>query len=669
MTRARKKKIDNIAAKAAKYCIAFIDLFCGFGGTSKGAEDARIGMNKIASVAACVNHDPIAIECHEGNMPDALHFVEDIRTLDLTELTYLVNEIRRLWKIAGIDGKIYLWASLECTNFSNAKGGLPRDADSRTLAEHLFRYLDAFNPDMIWIENVREFMSWGPLDEKGKPVSRKAGRDYMLWVEHIKSYGYEFDYRLLNSADFGAYTSRERLFIQFAKKGIEITWPAPSHSKKVLESAEGLFGQNAGLKKWKPVREVLDLHLTGESIFSRKKNLSDKTYERIYHGLVKFVAGGKDAHTAFIVKYNSANINGKQSAGHGLDKPSPVVATQGRLALASADFLTKYYSGKPEHKNISIDGPTGAFTTTDSHALVKSEFLINYHHSSDVDSIDKPLGTLTTKDKKGLISSDFIVQRNNGNPESKLVDLDGPARTITTTGGNQEVVNPEFIAAYYGNGHNCSSVNDPAPTIPTKDRCALVKPQFIMRDFSSGGGKISSLDKPGGSLLPFPKMNLVTPEPWLMDTQFNNTGGSINNPAGVQTANRKHFYLMNPQWFNNNAADVNQPCFTLIARMDKAPPYLVQTEQGEIMIEVYETDTEYMRKIKEFMSLYGIVDIKMRMLFINELLRIQGFPDTYYFSPKATQTDKKKFIGNSVVPIISQRLTEANYMANFLSAA
>jgi DNA (cytosine-5)-methyltransferase 1 len=116
--------------------------------------------------------------------------------------------------------KVVLWASLECTNFSRAKGGQPRDADSRTLAEHLFRYIEALTPDYIQIENVEEFMSWGDLDENGKPISRDKGRLYTNWVDNVKAYGYKFDHRILNAADYGAYTSRKRFFGTFSPLGI-----------------------------------------------------------------------------------------------------------------------------------------------------------------------------------------------------------------------------------------------------------------------------------------------------------------------------------------------------------------------------------------------------------------------------------------------------------------
>jgi DNA (cytosine-5)-methyltransferase 1 len=157
------------------------------------------------------------------------------------------------------------------------------------------------------------------------------------------------------------------------------------------------------------------------------------------------------------------------------------------------------------------------------------------------------------------------------------------------------------------------------------------------------------VEVPAGALLTVPKMALVTTEQWIMNTNHDRVGQSLDAPLGVITANRKHHYLMNPQYLNNGGS-IDNPCFTLIARMDKMPPYLVVTEHGDVAIEVYETDCATMRKIKEFMALYGIVDIKMRMLMVVELLKIQGFPDAYILA--GTQADQKKFIGNSVHPLI-----------------
>ena len=149
----------------------YIDLFCGAGGTSTGVEAARLHGEQVAKVIACVNHDANAIASHAANHPDALHFVEDIRTLNLDRMLAHVEAMRKQYPAA----RVVLWASLECTNFSIAKGGQSRDADSRTLAEHLFRYIDALRPDYIQIENVKEFMTWGPLVVKVVEASAGHG--------------------------------------------------------------------------------------------------------------------------------------------------------------------------------------------------------------------------------------------------------------------------------------------------------------------------------------------------------------------------------------------------------------------------------------------------------------------------------------------------------------
>lgn len=138
--------------------LLYIDLFCGAGGTSTGVERARLDGRKCARVVACVNHDANAILSHAANHPHTRHFTEDIRTLDLGPLKVHTA----LERMRNPDAKVVLWASLECTNHSRAKGGMSRDADSRTLAEHLFRYIEELRPDYIQIENVVEFMEWGP---------------------------------------------------------------------------------------------------------------------------------------------------------------------------------------------------------------------------------------------------------------------------------------------------------------------------------------------------------------------------------------------------------------------------------------------------------------------------------------------------------------------------
>ena len=531
--------------------LLYIDLFCGAGGTSTGVESARWNGDKCAKVIACVNHDANAIASHAANHPEAMHFTEDIRTLELGPMVEHLD-----WKRKEYPGApVVLWASLECTNFSKAKGGQPRDADSRTLAEHLFRYIEAINPDYIQIENVEEFMSWGDMDENGKPISKEKGKCYVRWCNKVQSYGYDYDYRILNAADYGAYTSRKRFFGIFARHGMPIVFPVQTHSKNA-GAVTSLFGTD-DLKPWKPVKEVLDFNDIGETIF-REKALCEKTLARIYAGLIKFVAGGKDA---FLIKWNSWNKNGKYNAP-GIEEPCPVVSTQNRLGVAKVSSLSKAYSGDPMSKNISVEGPAGTITCKDHHV---------------------------------------------------------------------------FLTAYYGNGYN-HSVEEPSPTITTKDRLGLVT-TFIANSYS-GGGQLNSINEPNPAVTTTPKQNLVSCSRFLMNPQFSSAGG-----------------------------DIEKPCFTLIARMDKMPPYLIEadkegsmlpfirsTEKG-LVYEIYETDSPMTKQIKEFMAVYGIVNITMRMLRIPELKRIMGFPEDYVLV--GTQADQKKFIGNAVEVNMARVLCEA----------
>lgn len=540
--------------------LLYIDLFCGAGGTSTGVENATLFGDKCAKVIACVNHDKNAILSHMANHPDVLHFTEDIRKLELSPLIEHVNKMKTLYP----DAYVVLWASLECTNFSKAKGGMPRNADSRTLAEHLFRYIEGIKPDYIQIENVEEFMCWGDLDEKGKPVSRDQGRIYVKWVGNVMDYGYNYDYRILNSANFGAYTSRKRYFGQFAKFGLPIVFPVQTFAKNGDEG--GMFSQ---YKKWKAVRDVLDLDDEGKSIFAKKKPLCEKTLERIYAGLVKFVAGGKKNHDDMILKYNSMNTHGHYKP-QSTDEPCPTVACQNRLGYVKLNFLSKQFSGAPGSKNQSIEKPAGTITCVDHHAFVTAYFGNGYNTS-----IEEPNPTITTKERHALVSIDL---------------------------------------------------NEPMPDVPL-DKVRIFTQQFI--DNQYGNGSASSIESASPTIVNNPKQSIVS-------------------------ADR---FLANPYSFKSDGGTLDKPCCTLIAHMDKAPLWLVTAEHGELGIAIFENDSPMTRKIKEFMAMYGIIDIKMRMLNIRELKRIMGFPADYVLV--GSQAEQKKYIGNAVEVNMSRVLCEA----------
>jgi len=361
-----------------------------------------------------------------------------------------------------------------------------------------------------------------------------------------------------------------------------------------------------------------------------------------------------------VVKDISGNLPLKECLFHGQSQPIQKTRPQAKCLLLkkSGKLFVKcwIYSGRPAGKVISASGPAGSITTIDGHAPV------------------------------------FIKRYNGGNPKEKVSSIDQPIGTISTT-NRHALVSPEFLAAYYSTGKNVHSIEAPCPVVSTKDRFNKVKPVFFIQNEYSGGGQHTSIDKPNPSILAHPKQkltsvnfidqqfgnskpkgidepvgtltanpkyNLVDVKPWIMDTNFKNIGNSIEEPGKVITASRKHHYLMNPSWGGNNHS-IDKPSPVVVARQDKAPLYIIGVDTGNYGIIVYENDTEFMIKIKEFMSMYGIIDIKMRMLKIPELLKIQGFPDNYIL--RGTKTEQKKFIGNAVHPKMAKEIAQANYQS------
>lgn len=402
----------------------FLDLFCGAGGTSTG-------INNIpgAFVFGCVNHDKNAILSHQSNHPGALHFTEDIRTISINKILDKVNEVRKQYP--GI--KICLWASLECTNHSNAKGGMSREADSRTLAEHLFRYF-ILDFDFIFIENVKEFKEWGPLVhkhignipqfEKGNekptmiPDKQYKGKDYKKWIKNVCKSGYSYEDTVINCADIGCPTTRKRLFIQFAKAGCKIAWPEMTHAKNGA----------GGLKEWLPVGPLLELQEHGESIFTRSKTLAPNTYKRVFKGVKKF--GIKP----FISKYygNGDNVSDIQA-------PCPTLTTKDRCYLTNTFLMSEYSTGR----NSEITSPAPTLTTIPKEKMITTHFLMDHQFSNEGSSISQPCPTLIARqDKKPkyLVSAQFDTTQLTSHNDYLVTAEDGVNRSIIQDGDCDEVI-------------------------------------------------------------------------------------------------------------------------------------------------------------------------------------------------------------------------------------
>jgi DNA (cytosine-5)-methyltransferase 1 len=466
-----------------------IDLFCGAGGTTIGAV-----LSRICKVIAAVNHNPLAIESHSANHSDVFHITEDILLADLTELLRVVA----YWKAKYPNAKLVLWASLECTNFSDAKGGLPRDADSRSLADGMFRYLDTLNPDYFLIENVEEFMSWGPMLPKVTkaatgdfcplyykdnrpgphliPESRTAGKDYVRWVKAIQGYGYKHDWRLLNAANFGGVTIRERYFGAFYRPSLPFAWPQRTHAKR--PSNGKMFADE--MKPWRAVAEVLNFDDLGTSIFERKRPLVDKTLRRILAGLKKFhsqpqiMVCNSPGYTLPVTRPipTLTTVNSKamvtpilqsyygKGVCRGVDQPSPTVTTKDRLSLITPFIYRDFRSPS----NRSIHDPAGALLTVPKMNLVSARWLVDMRFKNIGKPVTEPSPTLLTGQHQYLATA-FLVPSSFDNAARPLTD---PAPTILASRKHLNLATAFIVNPQYKN--KGSSVHDPAPTVIAQQR-------------------------------------------------------------------------------------------------------------------------------------------------------------------------------------------------------
>jgi len=424
-----------------------VDSFCGAGGYTEGVEKAvDENGDRIAVVIAGINHNANAIASHARNHPETVHFVEDVRDNTLPDrLLDVVNDAKILYP----DALLVFHASLECTHFSHARGGMERDPDSRSLAEFMPAYLKTLNPDMFTVENVREFMDWGPMEPKegktkegyafsflvpimsgkGKnktiigfkphlvPIKKLKGTFFKEWKTGIEDLGYVYGHRLHNTADVGAHTSRTRYFAVFSLNPDMQIWPEQTHAK----NPDLLINKNKHLKKWKAIRDCLQLEVKGKSIF-RDPPLSEKTYERILEGCFRHVGSGD---RSFMTKYFSGD-----GMNFSLSDPCSTITTKDGFGLIQMEpFVMSYYSGSPENRVKSMNDPAQTITTANRLALVSMEqFCIKYYGAGGHFGMEDPCSTLTTKDRIGLIETHFIDKQYG---KSKPSGINEPAACIT----------------------------------------------------------------------------------------------------------------------------------------------------------------------------------------------------------------------------------------------
>lgn len=352
-----------------------VDSFAGGGGASTGIEWA---IGRSPDIA--INHSPEAIEMHRLNHPATKHFCENVWKVDPLEAT-------------GGQPVGLAWFSPDCTHFSKAKGGKPRSKKIRGLAWVVYHWAKAVRPRVIMLENVEEFADWGPLLEDGRPCPLRRGMTFRRWWRQLENLGYQLDARELRACDYGAPTSRKRLFIIARRDGLPIRWPDETNGP--------------GRAPYRTAGECIDWTVPCTSIFDRKRPLAEATMKRIAAGVMKYVVNARQPYLVMTIDHQSS-----LHATRSTSEPASTITTKARHALVAA-FLARHFTGVIGR---GLNEPTPTITATDHHSLVTAKlaldkreqvaaFLTAYYGNEKMGrSLAEPMGTIVSKDRFGLVT-------------------------------------------------------------------------------------------------------------------------------------------------------------------------------------------------------------------------------------------------------------------------
>lgn len=644
-----------------------VDFFCGGGGAGTGLE---MGLGRTVSVAK--NHSPAAISMHTVNHPGAKHFTTDVFDGDPdTEC----------------GGKAVGWfhMSPDCTHHSQAAGGQPRKREIRNLSWIGLKWAGKKKPRVISLENVKQILQWGPLVAKrckstGRvvklgggiaapgevvPVDQqflvpdpgRRGQTWAVFVAELERLGYVVEWRVIRACDFGAPTSRERLFMIARCDEQPIVWPEPTHAKRPAK----------GQKPWRTAAECIDFTELGKSIFGRKKDLAPATLRRVAKGMKKFVI---DNPAPFIVPI--ANWSGEtvQSAkeplrtvtsypkGGAFSVVSPVIApathqcsdrindpleplptvtcaNRGELTLISPTLIQSGYGEREgqQPRVPGIDQPLGTVVAGGVKHALAAAHLVKFRFDDSGKALDEPLPTITSggnyQRPAGAahamgVSTVFMAQMNGGFNTTHAKGVDEPMTTVTNTGSQQQLVAASLV--HLRGNCNARDPADPLHTISAGGQHHGMVTAFMERQFGASVGQ--SLEEPA-------------------PTVTAGGGGKSSvvslrlSPEHEEGALRVAAFLIS-YYGTENVSSAGEPAPT------------ITTKDRLALVTVMVKGTPYV-----------IVDICLRMLKPSELYKAQGFPADYVITHGAdgkpfTKTQQVHMCGNSVSPPPMAALAKAN---------
>lgn len=580
-----------------------VDNFAGGGGASTGLE---LAFGRV--VDAAINHDPAAILMHNTNHPYTEHYQASVWDIDPRAVCR--------GRPVGV-----AWFSPDCKHFSKAKGAALVNKKIRGLAWIALRWAGMVRPRVIFLENVEEFQTWGPV-RKGKPVKKKAGQTFRKFIQQLRDLGYAVEWRELVAADYGAPTTRKRFVLIARCDGRPIMWPEPTHAPRDSEAV-----RTGELLPWRSAAEVIDWSLPCPSIFDSKTEIMERyglkavrplaknTMRRVIRGVDKFTIKSGEP---FIVECN-----------HGGDSHI-------RNADAPINTITgKYTGGLCEPVMVP-------FTFSNTGGSVGADAA-------------SPIHTIRTAGGQVLSAASLIQYHTEQTEHVRASGLGAPIQTIDAS--NRYALTSAQLVEYYGNG-NALDVNSPMHTVTSHDREAVVM-AHIQKYFDGGDkGCGDDVNAPLSTVTAMPRHGVCAAH--VVKFKGTNTGSSPADPVQTVTASSGKERACGGGTF--------AVCKTLLCKVPAGSTGFYHWPEIRALLNEhcgYQMADDDLLLLRIGDSLYYIADIGLRMLTPRELYNAMGFPADYiidwdYMGNPYPKNEQVARCGNAVCPPLATAVARAN---------
>lgn len=611
-----------------------VDNFAGGGGASTGIELAT-GM----PVTIAINHDPDAIAMHKANHPYTEHYQENVWNIDPATVCR--------GRHVGL-----AWFSPDCKHFSKAKGGKPVDKNIRGLAWVTLRWAGTVRPDLIILENVEEFQTWGPV-RRGKPVKSKSGQTFRKFVSQLEALGYVVEWRELVAADYGAPTTRKRFFLIARCDGKPIVWPEPTHAPRDSEAVKA-----GRLKPWRSAAEIIDWSLPCPSIFDSREEIKERygltaqrplrpnTMRRVCRGIDKFVI---KAAQPFIVPVGYGERAGQLPRVHNISDPLPTSVGVAKHSACVPYMVQVNHSG--EFRGQHLDDPLQTITAKHGYGVV-SPVLTAIGQTGGGNrcrSVEEPTHTQVSKAEECVVCPTMIQYHTEQTEKVRGQAVTDSIKTIDAS--NRYGIAAASLTKYYGSARHGQNVADPLHTITAKDREGVMAATFLQVHHAGGyHGKGQSPLNPVNTITSSGGISLQIAN--MLKLKGGDLGSQMVDPVHTITAGGTHHGLV-------------------VTRVEKMAPGADLHRWPEIRQLLNEYCDYHLADDEVILfdiggEWYYMADIGLRMLIPRELYRANGFPYDYiidrdYLGNEYGKSKQVARCGNSVPPPFATALVRVNF--------